>query len=51
MKLLLSFVSGKIVLNNTMLRAAVCKQCRARIYPIRDLKAHLESHKQKRILH
>lgn len=51
MKMLISFIFGKIVLNNTILRAAVCKQCRARIYPVSDLKAHLESHKQKRVLH
>lgn len=43
-------MSGTICVNNIVLQAAICKECGARIYPIRALKSHMEYHERKRQL-
>jgi hypothetical protein len=39
-----------ICVKDIELRAAICKECGARIYPVGALKSHLEYHARKRQL-
>lgn len=48
MKTQASLMYGKICVNNTVLRVAICKECGARIYPMSFLKSHLEYHERKK---
>lgn len=51
MRMLIAFVFGKLRVNNMEFRAAICKQCGTKVYPITSLKAHLEYHEsRKRVL-